>query len=82
MTELKLGWKDLEEADTRGRWWIVGSAFTGTLAGQLFTFTFYLALYRQVCNFVNIVNNMPALGSPECSPPRIELGTFARRSAF
>ena len=35
MTELKLGWTDLEQADTRGRWWIVGSAFTGALAGQL-----------------------------------------------
>jgi hypothetical protein len=53
VTELKLGWKDLEEADTRGRWWIVGSAFTGTLAGQLFTFTLSCATVKST-NFVNI----------------------------
>jgi len=33
VTELKIGYADLVQAETRGRWWIVGSAFTGELAG-------------------------------------------------
>jgi len=33
VTEMKIGYKDLVAADTVGRWWIVGSAFTGSLAG-------------------------------------------------
>eukprot|EP00092_Neocalanus_flemingeri_P010735 GFUD01011564.1.p1 GENE.GFUD01011564.1~~GFUD01011564.1.p1 ORF type:complete len:827 (+),score=321.83 GFUD01011564.1:157-2637(+) len=33
VTELKIGFLDLVQAESRGRWWIVGSAFTGELAG-------------------------------------------------
>jgi len=33
VTELKIGYEDLVQAGSRGRWWIVGSAFTGELAG-------------------------------------------------
>eukprot|EP00090_Calanus_glacialis_P014214 TRINITY_DN22941_c0_g1_i1.p1 TRINITY_DN22941_c0_g1~~TRINITY_DN22941_c0_g1_i1.p1 ORF type:complete len:828 (-),score=364.25 TRINITY_DN22941_c0_g1_i1:57-2540(-) len=33
VTELKIGFLDLVRAESRGRWWIVGSAFTGVLAG-------------------------------------------------
>ena len=33
LTELNIGYKDLLAAETAGRWWIVGSAFTGSLAG-------------------------------------------------
>jgi len=33
VTELKIGFADLAQAENRGRWWIVGSAFTGELAG-------------------------------------------------
>jgi len=33
VTELKIGFADLALAESRGRWWIVGSAFTGELAG-------------------------------------------------
>jgi len=33
VTELKIGYKDLIQADSRGRWWIVGSAFNAHLAG-------------------------------------------------
>merc|ERR1719158_515663 len=32
VTELKIGFADLAQAENRGRWWIVGSAFTGELA--------------------------------------------------
>jgi len=32
-TELNISYKDLIQADSRGRWWIVGSAFTGNLVG-------------------------------------------------
>jgi len=34
VTELKIGLKDIEEAETRGRWWIVGSFFAGNLVGE------------------------------------------------
>ena len=34
VTEMKIGYRDLVEAENRGRWWIVGSAFTGHLAGS------------------------------------------------
>ena len=33
LTELNIGYKDLLAAESAGRWWIVGSAFTGSLAG-------------------------------------------------
>lgn len=33
VTELNISYKDLINAESRGRWWIVGSAFTGNLAG-------------------------------------------------
>jgi len=33
VTELRIGYKELLAAETSGRWWIVGSAFTGALAG-------------------------------------------------
>ena len=33
VTEMKIGFVDLTQAESRGRWWIVGSAFTGELAG-------------------------------------------------
>jgi len=35
LTELNIGYKDLLAAETAGRWWIVGSAFTGSLAGAV-----------------------------------------------
>ncbi|XP_023321469.1 nucleolar MIF4G domain-containing protein 1 [Eurytemora carolleeae] len=34
VTELKIGLKDLEDADTKGRWWIVGSFYAGNLVGE------------------------------------------------
>lgn len=34
VTEMKVGLDDLLKADQRGRWWIVGSAFTGFLPGE------------------------------------------------
>jgi len=34
VTELNVGYQDLVQADTRGRWWIVGSAFAGRESGQ------------------------------------------------
>ena len=33
LTELNIGYKDLLAAESAGRWWIVGSAFIGSLAG-------------------------------------------------
>jgi len=32
--EMKIGLKDLEQADTLGRWWIVGSFYAGNLQGD------------------------------------------------
>jgi len=34
ITELKIGLQDLKDAETRGRWWVVGSFFKGNLAGD------------------------------------------------
>lgn len=33
VTELNISYKDLVQAESKGRWWIVGSAFTGNLVG-------------------------------------------------
>ena len=34
VTELNVSYTDLINAESRGRWWIVGSAFTGNLVGS------------------------------------------------
>ncbi|KAJ9584417.1 hypothetical protein L9F63_021237 [Diploptera punctata] len=34
ITELKISLEDLLKADERGRWWVVGSAWTGVLPGE------------------------------------------------